>query len=123
MEYFKQLVPCALGGRGYNLGYYYPEIDSEAYYPIDCLVTGKNDKKFHIYAANNDNKAKDAMLSMYYHRHNGINNPCCVVFDPDSALPVKTKDKISDIADKTLSSLSAMPEFLPAFMEKYEQAG
>lgn len=120
MDDFKKTIPRAVGNRIYHLNYSDPHIDPAANYPIDCLVEGANGLKFHIYIANSNDKAQESTISMLYYTTRGVKNPNCVVFDSTSNLSKKNRDRVSDTADKTLSSLDAVPEFLPAFIEKCE---
>ena len=120
MENFKKAIPEAVGTRDFIFDYSDPQIDPEANYPVNCLVTGKKGLHIHIYAAHTDGKAKDSMVSMYYYERHGNKALSCAIFDAASDMGIKTRSKVTDIADKTISSLSALSEALPRFIEKYE---
>jgi hypothetical protein len=120
MENFKQVFTSVAKDRSHLFDYNDKQIDPEKMYLIDCRMTGKNGVILHVYAAYSDAKAKDAMLSMYYYSRHGDKAFSCAVFDSETDMGIKTRNKVADIADKTISSLAVVPEAFPIFLSKCE---
>ncbi len=120
IEELKALVAEVIGERKAVFDYCNPDIDADRKYPIDCLIVERRDRRVHLYGAHTDVKAKDSMLSMYYYAGAGDKTPSCVVFDAEGSVGNKTKAQVADIADKTISSIGAIRETLPRFVEKFE---
>ncbi|MDR1020142.1 MAG: DUF1828 domain-containing protein [Synergistaceae bacterium] len=122
MEYFRNAIDETMSGREHHFDYHYPEHDPQKIYPVDCVIYGRKNLRFHLYAANGEAKALRSTVTMYYYNSNGVKAPSGIVFDPDNDLSKNTRNQAGDVADKTFSGISAIPERLPAFIEKYEAA-
>jgi hypothetical protein len=72
-------------------------------YPVDCVIYGKGNLRFHLYAANNESKALKSAVTIYHYNLKGLKAPSGIVFDPDNELAKGTRNQAGDIADKTFS--------------------
>ncbi len=122
IENFRSVLSKSVGGRECLFNHIYRDIDPSGAYPVDCLVKGRHGTDVHVYAVNSDIKASNSALSMYYYNQHKMTIPSCVVFDADISLGKKTFTRVSDVADKTLSSLEAIEPHMVVFLNKMDKA-
>jgi len=123
MENFRAAASVSAADRECVFDYRELTHDPHGLYVVDCYIIGRNNLRFFLYAAHTNEKAKDSMVSMYHYNQRLERKPFfCAVFNDEEELSRKTRDQVADIADKTISSLAALPEMLPPFLEKCESA-
>ncbi|WP_029166168.1 hypothetical protein [Aminiphilus circumscriptus] len=72
----------------------------------------------HIFAVNNEGKGKESLITMLHYKNKGLSVPNAVVFGSDKDISRKTWTRISDVADKTFSSIPAARERFPNYLQK-----
>lgn len=119
---FKNVLSDCLTAYPVAFDYHDEVHDPDGNYIIDSLVTLSNSRAVHIYGVNSDLKAERATNNMYYFEKINDRTLMCAIYAPLSSISSKTKNRLGDIADKTLSSLEAAKDRLPTFVKKWEAA-
>jgi hypothetical protein len=94
----------------------YSEKDKNKDYPIDCMIKTKKEPIF-IFAINNDNKCKDAMISIMMLERWSIKFHAVGIFEDQTEISRKVLAKFSNICEKQISGLDNIEYF-----EKYLEA-
>lgn len=119
---FRAAVAEGVRGREYEFDYYDPEHDPKKLYMIDSRVTMKNHKPLYLFGVNSDEKANKSLVTIYFYLKRSPTIPAFVFFSETTAVGKKTRDRVDDAADKTLSSLDLVSSNLDGVIKKYEVA-
>ncbi|RKJ78822.1 MULTISPECIES: DUF1828 domain-containing protein [unclassified Pyramidobacter] len=120
VQKFRDAVSLATGKRETVFDYFDRENDPRGVYLVDSLVTLTNRRGLYIYGINSEDRANRAAISIYHYEKLAPSTLSCVIYGAD--LGMKTRCRVDDAADKTLSSLEVVPERLEQYMKKLEAA-
>lgn len=87
--------------------------DTRDIYPIDCYLKTKKEN-FFVFAIHNDNKCKNAIISMLMFERWGMKFRGIGVFQDQTEISQKVLAQFSDVSDKQISSMDNIDRF-----EKY----
>ncbi|NCC85898.1 MAG: DUF1828 domain-containing protein, partial [Clostridia bacterium] len=120
MDEFKLLVKEIGEAYPVEMDYHDTEKDPARTYPIDCSLLLKNDRRVNLFAVASEMKAKNSTITIMHYEQLKAPFTNCVLFEDEESLGRKTLIQLSDVADKTFSSLLVAKERLPIFLKKNE---
>jgi len=82
-----------------------PENDPRGHYPVDCRINGMTRPLF-IYALPNDNRVKDATISLLTFEKWGLDCQSLGIFEEQESINRKVLARFTDVCEKTFSSLA-----------------
>lgn len=91
--------------------------DPEGKYIVDCLINNMP-KPLYIYALNNDNKVRDATISLLQFERWNLTFRSIAIFEDQEQINRKVLARFSDVCDKQFSSLAANIDRISAFLNK-----
>lgn len=103
MKEFQSAIIAGVKGRSVVFDYNDPKYDLEKLYTVDSMVTLRSSRPLYIFGVNSDEKANKSMVNIYHLSQYTPNIPMCVIFSSQSAVSNRTRSRVDDAADKTLS--------------------
>jgi hypothetical protein len=87
----------------------YDKSDIKKEYPIDCIIITKKQPVF-LFAIHNDNKCKDATITIYEFHRRAIDFHPIAIFENQEGISSKTLARFTVTCDKLIPSLSYVEE-------------
>lgn len=103
-EDFKNLIARTIPWERYQFDWYDPLHDIEKIYKVDCYVNGMKNPLY-IYALSNDDRTRDATISLMEFRQRGSNFQSMGIFQNSKKITSKVFKRFSKICDKKFGSL------------------
>ena len=91
--------------------------DQQGLYNVDCRINGMDSPLF-VFALPNDDKTRDATISMRQFENWGLRFHSMAVFEDQEAINRKVLARFSDICDKQFSSLGANKDRIERYLKE-----
>ena len=118
MEEFRLLIKEVAADYPVEMDYHDEEKDPGRTYPIDCSLLLRNKRRINLFAVGTEMKAKNSTITIMHYERLKAPFTNCILFEHEESMGRKTLIQLSDVADKTFSSLGVARERLPIFLEK-----
>lgn len=117
MEDFQTLMKEMIPGDRRTFNWHDPQHDPEGKYQVDCKLNGRP-KPYYIFALSNDDKVRDATITMLNFERWGHSFHSLAIFEDQETINRKVLSRFSDVSEKQFSSLGANCERIPKFLEQ-----
>ena len=115
MEHFKELIKDLIPQEKRIFDWHDEKHDKDSKYVVDCYIDGA-DYPLHIHALNNDNKTRDATITLHQFEKWDINYRSIAIFENQENIGRKVLARFSDVCDKQFSTLSDNRERIGKFL-------
>ncbi len=122
MEDFRSLLGSAVPRERIAFDWHHPDHDPQGMYPVDCRINGMAQPLF-IYAVQNDDRARDATISLLQFEKWGVVNRSVGIFAEQEDINRKVLARFSDVCEKQFSSLGANRPRIEKYVKEAIQAG
>lgn len=116
IEDFRSFVEEQVPAERRQFDWHHPKFDPEGSYPVDCYVNGMA-KPLLIFALPNDNKTRDATITLLQVERWGIPFRSITIFENQEEISRKVLARFSDVSDKQYSSLAANQERIGRYLQ------
>lgn len=104
-EEFRSFIEQTVKERKIYFSHNFPEIDPRATYPIDCVL--QNGKKpLFAFAITNDDKCKDATITILHYELEKFDFKSMAVFEDQETISRNVLARLTDVCDRQFSNLS-----------------
>lgn len=117
MEDFRSFIESKVPSDRLKFDWYDTSHDPEGKYPVDCRINGMKRPLF-VYALLNDDKVRDATISLHQFENWGIPNRAIGVFEDQEQINRKVLSRFSDVCEKQFSSLAPNRERIGRYLEE-----
>jgi len=118
MEDFKTFIHENVPVERVKFNYTDPVYDVEAKYPVDCKINGIA-KPLYIFGINNEDKCRDATISLMWFEKKGIAHHPIAIFEDQEEINRKVLARFSDVVEKQFSSLSANKDRIKKYLSEF----
>lgn len=109
MEEFRSFISTKIPEENIKFDYHDPIHDPNALYPVDCVIEAKPRRIF-LFAILNDDKCRDATISILQFEKFGINFTASAIFENQEEINRKVLARFTDVCEKQFSSLQSAKE-------------
>jgi len=117
MEDFRAFMEEAVPQDRREFDWHDPQHDPEGKYLIDCRINGMP-KPLYVQALPNDDKTRDAMITLLQHERWGLTFRSLAIFEDQEQINRKVLARFSDICEKQFSSLGINRERIKRYIEE-----
>ncbi len=115
IEDFRSFISEHLPTNRVTFNWHHPELDPDAKYPVDCRLNGMPTPHM-IYALQNDDKVRDATISLLTFEKWQMPFHSVAVFADQQEINRKALARLSDVCEKQYSSLRGNEDRLVRFL-------
>lgn len=115
MEDFRAFMTETVPEKRRTFDWHHPEHDPRGIYPVDCQVNGMR-RPLYVFALPNDNKVRDATISMLQFERWGLPFRSLGVFEDQEQVARKPLARFTDICERQFASLASSQERLQKFL-------
>lgn len=117
MEDFRAFMEEAVPQNRREFDWHDPQHDPQGKYLIDCRINGMP-KPLYVQALPNDDKTRDAMITLLQHERWGLTFRSLAIFEDQEQINRKVLARFSDICEKQFSSLGINRERIKRYIEE-----
>jgi hypothetical protein len=115
LQEFIEFLKGLLGNRAV-FDYVETNKDPNGRYKVDCCVPIR--RPVLIFGVNNDDKCRDATITLLKFENWGVKNTSIIIFEEESTLSSRVVPKLLDISGKSFSDLGVAKERLPEYLKE-----
>lgn len=115
LEDFRNLMEGAVPEDRRTFDWHDPTHDPQGNYVVDCRVNGMA-RPLHIFALNNDDRTRDATITLLQFEKWGLQNHSMGIFEDQESINRKVLARFSDVCEKQYSSLGANLERIQKYL-------
>jgi len=116
-EDFKNFMQERIPQERIEFNYHSVEFDPQGKYLVDCRIN-KMVKPFFIYAISNDDKCRDATISLLQFEKWGLQFRSMSIFEDQETINRKVLARFSDVCEKQFSSLVTNKERIEKYLQE-----
>jgi hypothetical protein len=117
MEDFKTFIEEVVPENRRAFEWHDPQHDPDGKYQVDCRINGMS-KPLFVHALLNDDKTRDATISLLQYEKWGINYRSLAIFEDQEQINRKVLARFSDVSEKQFSSLGANQDRIKKYLHE-----
>jgi hypothetical protein len=122
LEDFESFIETRVPPERRQFRWHHPQLDPEAMYPVDCLVTDGT-KPLMLFALNSDSKVRDSTITLLKFEQWAIKGPTVGVFENQEEINRTVLARFTDVVDRQFSSLAVNKERIETFLSEFLKGG